>query len=403
MVVTSWAMTASTFQLFAIVVLATALIDDFGLSRFQLGVLGALNTGVGAVLAPRLGGVADRIGSNRSMVLLLVSSGVGLLLTAVGISYWVLLVASALSGLPQGACNSVTNKVIAEDVPPPQQGAVTGVKQSGVQFAVFLSGATLPGLTVLLGWQGALALSGVITLVTAVALVLRMRIRAFGQPAGATEPAAAAIPDARHEVATGPAAAADDRGPIRYVRQVALYAMLLGLTAGGVSRFYPLFATEALGYSPAVAGLSVALAGATAIVARVLWASWAGRLGHRQSLIVMGVGGSVAVGLLLVAEPARWLLFPIVVGLAFTTSAWNVVAMLAVITTMPSSRSGWATGVVQGGFLGGLTISAPLVGWSIDWLGSYRPAWIALALLALAGATVISRSRPAPSLRVAPA
>lgn len=400
MVVTSWAMTAATFQLFAVVVLATDIIDAFGLSRFQLGLLGALNTGVGAILAPRLGGIADRIGSNRSMILLLVASATGLLLTAVGISYWVLLVASALSGLPQGACNSVTNKVIADDVPASQQGTVTGVKQSGVQFAVFLSGATLPGLTVVFGWQWAVALSGLVTLTTAGLLVLRLRVQPLGDSSGAVGPKPEATLDAtgRASEATG-----DDPERLRYVRQVAAYALLLGLAAGGVSRFYPLFATEVLEYSPAIAGLSVALAGAAAIAARVLWAAWAGRLGHRTSLVVMGVGGSVAISVLLVAEPLRWLLFPTVVGLAFTTSAWNVVAMLAVITTMPATRSGWATGVVQGGFLGGLTISAPLVGWSVDQLDSYRPAWIALALLALAGATVIGRSRSPHSVRASAA
>ena len=97
MVVTSWVMTASTFQLFVGVVLAATLIDDLDIDRWQLGVLGAINTGVGALLAPLLGGVADRLGARRSTVLVVVISAVALLSTAVAFTYWMLVLFSNIS------------------------------------------------------------------------------------------------------------------------------------------------------------------------------------------------------------------------------------------------------------------------------------------------------------------
>jgi len=44
------------------------------------------------------------------------------------------------------------------------------------------------------------------------------------------------------------------------------------------------------------------------------------------------------------------------------------------------------------GFLIGLTVGGPAVGWSIDAFG-YNPAWIVSSALALAGALVVSVNR----------
>lgn len=377
MVSTSAAMTASTFQLFLIAVLAATIIDELGIGRWQLGVLGAVNTGVGALTAPRLGRVADRLGARRSMVLLFVVSAAGLLATAVATSFGWLVVASCISGVPQGASNPVTNKLIAEQVPARQQSPVMGVKQSGVQLAVFLSGATMPSAAATFGWRWAVAIAAAITLALAAVVALRADHGAMAPETDAPVPSEAGT--------TG-------RPPTRgFVNQVALYAFLMGLCAGGVTRFYPLYANEVLGYSEAVAGVSVSIAGVAAIVARLVWAQAVNtRVGLRLAMAIMALGSVVTIAMLFMAESgAPWLLWPAVLGLAFTIAAWNVVAMLAVIRTVPRAHAGGATGIVLLGFLGGLTISAPLVGYSIDVLDSYRPAWLALAALALAAAVVV--------------
>jgi predicted MFS family arabinose efflux permease len=375
MVTTSWAMTVSTLQLFATVVLAATLIDELGLSRWQVGVLGATNTGVGALAAPHLGRLADRLGCRRSMTALGVTSAAGLILTAVAFDYWLLVAASAVAGLPQGASNPVTNMVIAEEVPGEHQGSVTGVKQSGVQFAVFLAGAVLPTAAVTIGWRWALVILGLVTLVGAAATRARFPPQHAGSPAGSDGVLVAA-----------------GRLP-GFVIQVAVYAFLLGLTAGGVTRFYPLYAQEVLGYSEPAAGLAVSVAGLAAIAARLAWARAVSLVPLRPALVALAVGSAAAAGLLVASEViAAWILWPTVILMAFTVMAWNVVAMLAVIWSVPIRESGRATGVVLMGFLGGLTVSAPLVGYAVDRFGSYRPIWITLAALALAGGATVSRA-----------
>ena len=59
--------------------------------------------------------------------------------------------------------NKVTNKLITEQVPLGQQSAVMGVKQSGVQLAVFLAGATMPSAAASFGWRWAVAAAAAIT------------------------------------------------------------------------------------------------------------------------------------------------------------------------------------------------------------------------------------------------
>ena len=401
MVVTAWVMTVSTIQLFVGVVLAATLIQDLAITRWQIGVLGAVNTGVGALVAPSLGRVADRLGARRSAVLVVIISALALVSTASAVSYWMLVVASMVAGIPQGAGNPVTNKLIAAEVPPPAQGAVTGVKQSGVQFAVFLSGLMLPTSTATIGWRWALTGFAAFTVLTAVVIQLRFpsdRRVAPSSPAlsmSAWPPSAVPAPVLSVADRRADPSAGETEAVRRFVASVAIYSFLLGMAAGGITRFYPLFSQEVLGFSETTAGLAVSVTGLTAIAARLIWGTITDRLiSSHNALRLLAVGASLTALLLLTAEwLASWLFWPAVVLAAFTVVAWNVVAMLAVIRSVRPERSGRSTGIVLAGFLGGLTVSAPLVGVTVDRIGSYRPAWVALSLVALSGALVIRSPR----------
>lgn len=401
MVVTAWVMTVSTIQLFVGVVLAATLIQDLGITRWQIGLLGAVNTGVGALVAPSLGRIADRLGARRSAVLVVIISAAALVSTAAAVTYWMLVAASMLAGLPQGAGNPVTNKLIAEEVPPPVQGAVTGVKQSGVQFAVFLSGLMLPTSTTTIGWRWALTGFAAFTFLTAVVIQVRFPADRRAAPRSTALPLPAPSSSAVQTPPLPGAAGRWDLGETepeavrRFVASVAVYSFLLGMAAGGITRFYPLFSQEVLGFSETTAGLAVSVTGLTAIAARLVWGTITDRLiSSHRALRLLAVGSSLTALLLIAAEwLASWLLWPAVVLAAFTVVAWNVVAMLAVIRSVRPEESGRSTGIVLAGFLGGLTVSAPLVGFTVDRIGSYRPVWVALSLVALTGALVMRSPR----------
>jgi predicted MFS family arabinose efflux permease len=61
--------------------------------------------------------------------------------------------------------------------------------------------------------------------------------------------------------------------------------------------------------------------------------------------------------------------------------AWNAVGMLAVMDYSLPELVGRGTGLAMLGFLTGIGIGAPLMGLSVDRLGSYTPGWVVLASL----------------------
>ncbi len=385
-------MAASTFQLFALSVLAVTLIDELEITRVQIGLLGAANTLIGALIAPGFGTLTDRIGAKRSVIITCMLSSAGLFGSALSPVFWLLLVSSLVAGIPQGWANSATNKLIAERLSAGERGTITGLKQSGVQLAIFLAGLTLPGASNLIGWRAALGIYGGVCLAVAALAAVTLaddrpivavadRDGLSGSKHGVSKHGVwkhGASVDARADVA--------NRLP-GFVYRVALYAFFLGSAAGGISRFIPLFAEEELGFSETRAGLVVALSGLLGMVARIIWGRLAEtRISPRLGLFVLACGSALTASLLFFATAiGGGVLWFVAIGVAFFLGAWNVVAMLAVISSVRSDQSGKGTGIVMLFFLMGLTVSAPAVGWSVDQTGSYQLAWAVAIGLAVCG------------------
>lgn len=394
-------MTASSFQIFVFAVLASPIIADLGLSRGTLGLLGSLNTLVGAVSAPLTGKITDRIGARRSAVIVLVISAVGMAVLGLAGHWWVLAVGALIAGVPQGWGNPATNTLISTRVTQGAQGVLTGVKQSGVQVGVFLSGLTLPALATLFDWRGAVwVYAGVFAGFAAlIAIVLDQ--------------------DDADDIASRAQASKDRAAPTSTkppldpaIIPIAVYAFLMGSAGGAAGRFLSLYAEEVMGFTTGAAGAVVAIGGLLGIASRIGTARVAEhRVNPVRLLGVLSTIGTAYCLLLLfvpeLGDGALWFSpLPYAIGIA----AWNAVAMLAVITRTPRSQAGRASGVVMVGFLGGLSVGTPLAGWSVDVTGSYRPMWIGATVLTLVATLVVvatdigftNRSRPATG-RTAPA
>jgi MFS family permease len=370
-------MMASAFQIFALAILASPIIAELDLSRAQLGLVGSVNTAVGAVTSPLTGRLTDRVGPRRSVSVLLGSSALGMALLAWSPSVWWLVLAAAVGGIPQGWGNPATNSLIATRVEPGRRGGVTGVKQSGVTLGVFLAGITLPVLERAWGWRGACVAFALIFTVVAVAVHLTLGPDPV-RSSDSVEPV-----DLRDRGERG--------GPVGsrvrldpFVIRLAVYALLMGTAGGAVGRFFPLYAEEALGFSLATAGLLSAVGGLLGMAARVA----AGRLAETWidptrllSLLAM-VGVAYCLLLAFVSESTRGLLYLSPPLNAVGIAAWNAAAMLAIIMFFSKQQAGHASGVVMLGFLGGMSISAPLAGFAVDRVGTYWPVWLTAAGLA---------------------
>ena len=361
-------MALGAFPIVGTAVVATALADDLGMSLTLFGAGVAVNTLFGAVFAPISGRFSDRHGGKWSCVLVLISSGFGLVIVALAGSPLVLILGLLVSSYGQGACNPATNKLVAERAAPGRRGTMTGIKQSGVQLGILLGGFTLPALSIWLNWRLAIGLYAAVALLSAIV-------------------AATALPDSCEPVVkNGSEVEASKTVALpRSVSLLALYALCMGCVVGGVGRYIVLFAENALSMSNVKAGLVAGLPGGLAIGTRIIWAHLAEhRIAPPRALAIQSVLTALVMLMLWSAVTVgSWIMWPVAVLSALGLNAWNAVAMLSVIIGVPRHQSGRASGRVVMGFMAGLTAGGFFTGLIADITGGYEAAWAVLFLLSL--------------------
>jgi predicted MFS family arabinose efflux permease len=363
-------MGVATFGQAGFGVIAADLIAEFSIDRWQIGALVSASGFTGALLSPMFGRVTDRLGSVKSVTGVLLVAMVAMALISVSPSYIVLFGGAILTGLPNGWTNPATNALIVDNVAAGARGFITGIKQSGVQAGAFLGGLLLPAISNLAGWRVAWASFLVFPIVALVAMWRRPEVR--------REPRAAGMPKAPIPTA---------------VKWIAVYGTLTGLGVSSTTTFLPLFAQEDQGWTKAQAGLLIAGVGLVGVIARITWGSVSERwLGHGRTLRLLGAQSAVGAILLALAASGNapsWVLVPTALLFGSGAVAWNAVGMLAVMDYSVPELVGRGTGLAMLGFLTGIGLGAPLMGFSVDRLGVYTPGWLVLAGL-FASSTLVA-------------
>ncbi len=367
-VVLATTMAIATFSPSLFSILATTLRAEFGVARWQIGALVTVVMGTGAVLSPFVGSAVDRVLPRHATAATLVVAGLSFLAMSLVPRYSLLALAALIGGLGQALCNPSTNRLIMAQAEVGRRGFLTGVKQAGVQAGTFFGGILLPiGAASALGWRGTVALIPVVSGVGLVVLWMLVR----GRPARLM-PMKAQI--------------RQPAGPV--ILRLAYFTGVLGMATGGLMTYLPSYAEEVFGWSPAAAGALVAVYGAVGFLARLMAGPISERwVGHHRTLVAMAGATSVA-GLALAFAPTGLWLWPAAVLVGIGPLAFNVIANLAVMELSPEGGAGRGSGVMMAGFLGGVAAGAPLLGWSVDVLGSYRPGWVSVAVLGVAAAWI---------------
>ena len=366
------AMAVSTMTSHALGILANFLIDEFSITRAELGAVIAVSSALGAVVAIPSGRGVDLIGAKRSLLAVFALSALSFFLYAVARNMVVMYVASAIAAIPLSSANSATNKTIALLLPPRRRGIVTGVKQSGVSLALFLSGVALPPVALRLGWRTALGIVGAMTVVAL----------------ASTAVVVPREPEDRRKGASGTAGLRLDPGLVA----LTVFAFLLGFANSAVA-FLPLYAQEALELSPVLGGIAAGLAGFAAVIGRVFWARVVDLNREFEKMLQwQAAGGVLAFGLILTAPYGlgQWQLAAGALLMGFTTSSWNSVGMLAVISRAGPNLAGSQSGVLMFGFMAGLGIGPPIQGWSVDLTGNYLVLWTMSMILVLIGSVIMT-------------
>ncbi|WP_051715759.1 MFS transporter [Streptomyces bikiniensis] len=359
------AMAFSMLQLFLLGALGPRLVDDPGVSPTVLGLTTTLGFGTAAFLSPVAGRIVDRTGPRRSLVLLLVVSAVALALIGAAPGAGLLLGAVALGGIPQALANPATNKAVLATVVPERRGAVTGMKQSGVQLGAFAAGLPLAGLAAGLGWRAA-----VWTAAGAALLAAAWAYRSL--PADDVRPAS---PAGRL------------RAPEGMTAWLCGYSLFLGAGIASVNTYLALYGSGPLGLGPAVAAALVAVLGVTGIVGRIGWSRAAGP-GRAERLPAVLACGAVGAALLIGAAgwvgPLVWA-GAVAVGV-FAVSA-NAVSMVLVMQRAKQGRAGQDSALVAAGFFAGFAVG-PAVFAPFAETGHYGWGWLLVAAEFTAAAAV---------------
>lgn len=371
-----WVMVAATALTVTLPVLASFIIEDFGINRSQFGAVGAAGGLLAALSSPYAGIATDRIGGRRAALVVLTGSAGAALVTAAAPFYAALFAGAAVGAIAGAAGNPSTNKLIASAVEFGDRGLVTGIKQTGPQVGSLLAGLLAPLGATTIGWRPTLV-------IMAVALVLP----------------APALPRFVAETPTSERVAPGDRHPHPAgIRWVATYGFLLGL-GGSATFLLPLFVEEELGQSALVAGWAAALLGGAAVVGRLQWARAVERRRRASpALVVLAAAAVAAMVLMLVSIEfgTHWMWLATLV-LAFSASSWTSVGAMAVITIAGPAGAGRASGIVWFGFLAGLGFGPPIYGYTVDESGSYAFMWwMALIVFAVATGVALAWMRREP-------
>lgn len=364
-------MAVATFSQISFGILAGYLLEEFAITRSQLGLLTTALFIVGALGSPPAGRFVDMWGGRRVALAAMAIATAGVWAMAAAPSFLLIIVGASLAGLALASGNPTTNSLVAAHISSGERGVTMGVKQAGVQVGGFGIGIVLPWVAEQVGWRWAMASLGLVSILVLIAIV-------FVIP-----------PDERVKEAPG---VARERGPMEAsVWWMTAYALLMGAGVAGISAYLPLYSQEEVGLSVGGAGLLVSAMGAVGIASRITLGWVTEHFGHIEVfLLLMAVGSVLGSAMVLLAAPsAPWLLWAAAITFGVSAITWNTVGMIAVLAEVGPEDAGRASGYVQSAFYAGFAASPVVLGYSIDATDDYRIAWLSVTI-AFALAAVVA-------------
>ncbi|WP_324278391.1 MFS transporter [Blastococcus brunescens] len=298
-----------------------------------------------------------------------------------------LVAALAIGGLANSVAQPSANLGLSRWVTDRRLGLAFGIKQSAIPTATLLGGLAVPGVALVFGWRWAVAAAAVLA-----ALVL-----------------AGSVAGRRGSGAAGPPGTSDD--PDRGMPRGGLVVLTLGgFFASAASSPIGVFLVDsavAAGIASGTAGLLFAGCSALMLVNRVGFGWLADRHPGRSRFLFITyllTGGAVGFGLLATGGVPLFVVGSVLAcGLGWS---WPGLFQFAVIRENRTTAAA-ATGFMQTGLSLGAAAGPVLFGVLAQNL-SYTAAWLAVALLSLAGAVTIrigrrmirrSRGLPVATLR----
>ncbi len=354
---------AMGFQFQSVTAVGTDLTGSLDLSHTALGLLIGLYLFPGVALAVPGGWLGQRFGDKRLVLVGLSMMAVGATLSVLGPSWLAMVLGRVLAGGGAVLLNVLLTKMAADWFDSRELPLAMGVLILSWPLGIALAMVTLPGLTILAGWQVSFLVTGVVA-----ALSLVMIWRAY-RPARPEQEAPGAL-----------------RLTLPRIE------LIMSLLAGLVWTLYNISFITLLSFGPGflIAGGADVVA-AQATVSTVSWlilpalaaAGWVATRINRPDAIIAG-GLAVTAGLifLLPASGGSLALFALI---GFLFGLPGPVIMTLPVEAVAPERRGIGMGIYFTCYYLGMTIAGPAGGWLQDTTGSpAAPIWFAGVALALA-------------------
>ena len=369
--VTLWQVSASICY-YTVFAATTFFRDEFGLSRFQVGlVVTTLTLGYALFLLP-VGAITDRVGERKTLSLGLVGLAAGMVLVAGAPSYALLLVAVFLLGSVYSTAMPGTNKAVYDSIPPGRQNTAMGIKQVGVTGGSGISALLVTGLAGYLFWQAGFLIAAGVGLVVAVVFGVLYR----GAGGGSTS-----RPDLRGLAGNRP-----------YVLLV-VAGLFLGAALFTTTGYTVLYVEESVGASVAFAGTVLAIVQLFGSGGRLLGGWLSDHLpGEPQTrigaILLVQTVASAALFLVVARTSTEATAAVAFAALGFFVLGFTGVYYSVMATLVPAEQMGSATAGCQVALTSGALFAPPAFGYLAD-TATYRASWTLLAGVCLVAAVLV--------------
>lgn len=378
-------------------VILPAMQSSLSLSNTQAGALVTANL-LGYLILSAVGGaLAARYGARNVVAIGLALTGVGMLFTGLAGGFVAAMIWRTLTGVGSGASNVPAMGLVSTWFAKRQRGLASGIAVSGSSIALIGAGPLVPRLLSVYGetgWRVSWFLFGGTTLALAVLDFVLMRNR----------PGEMGLSPAGDEAGNSSAPTGDSRLDWSDVYgSLTVWHLGLVYIAFGFSYIiYMTFFTKYLiaegGYSKEAAGALFMLVGWFSLFSGLIWGTVSDVIGRKRALIVVYLIHTLAFGLFgLWPAPSGLTLSAIVFGLA----AWSIPAIMSATCgdLLGPRLAPAALGFITLFFGIGQAVGPSVAGLIADATGTFAPAFVLAAVVALLGAGEVLLLRPPAAVR----
>ncbi|MEE8351694.1 MAG: MFS transporter [Rhodospirillales bacterium] len=371
-----------TVNIVSVLAMSPVLIRQLDLSVAQFGFFITAYYGAQAVCSMPAGGLVDRIGVGRSLVVSHAIMMLGALAMAMADSFALGMAALALMGAGYSISNPATARGVFEWFPQKRRATAMGIKQVGVPLGGIL-GATNGALVTIVPVSTIMLGIAVLVLINAV-LCLRL----------------ARLPTTTHDQ--------EKRHPLANIREVMgdwninRFVTINCLYNFGQTNFFAfltLFMREVALASQPMASFAVGVAQASSAVGRIGWGVISDTLfkGRRKGLVVgMGLAAAVFLSTMVFVGPGHGIFSGVYLGLGLSlvlgltiASFAPLVQTLSVETTEPRLAGSSMGYNMFATHIGGM-IGPPVFGAIVDASGTYASGWLLTAAVVGVGTVMLA-------------